>query len=263
MNNGTHEGDDYEINFVRSFNKNKTPFKEYLDAFTENPLRCWMVRVTTKQYSSLSEQKVFTRADCYLIKANEDLQKVLSENDYYLSEDIMGNYNVDHEIVPMSGISIKMAKSDKYQILKLQPKSFKKLFGSYELGAGASLFCLKEEELTKNEALMHGWSTTPEKMAHFFNDITKNNPNFYLNKSICESIKTFSSKAIKKLVDNSEEIQKKVFNGISLYEEPYPAHYFYHKDGIKKLSTIPFYVTTGSGRSHGDYTIVLKPISEF
>ena len=64
---------------------------------------------------------------------------------------------------------------------------------------------------------------------------------------------------IKQLIENSPELQKKIFNGIGLYEEPYTAFYFYHGEDISKLTTIPFNVTTGSGRSKGDYTIVFKP----
>ena len=49
------------------------------------------------------------------------------------------------------------------------------------------------------------------------------------------------------------------FNKFGNYEEPYTAHYFMQNNNISKLGYQPFTVTTGSGRSHGDYTIVLKP----
>jgi hypothetical protein len=63
------------------------------------------------------------------------------------------------------------------------------------------------------------------------------------------------------IISTSPELQQKIFNGITLYDEPYTAFYFYHGNDIKELTYIPFTVTTGSGRSRGDYTIVLKPIS--
>ena len=85
------------------------------------------------------------------------------------------------------------------------------------------------------------------------------NDDFYLNQDICKDIKNYSCIKIKKMIDESRDLQMKIFNGITLYEEPYTAFYFYHGDKIVELTTIPFNVTTGSGRSHGDYTIVLKP----
>ena len=38
----------------------------------------------------------------------------------------------------------------KYQIIKINPSSFKKLFSNIELGAGASIYCKNTEELWKN-----------------------------------------------------------------------------------------------------------------
>jgi hypothetical protein len=61
------------------------------------------------------------------------------------------------------------------------------------------------------------------------------------------------------MIKENKNLQEKIFNGIGLYEEPYTAFYFYHGNEIEKLTTIPFSVTTGSGRSNGKYTIVLKP----
>ena len=53
MNHGTNVGDIAEVEFVSVFNSNKTNFKSYLKHFDKykNP---WMIRVTTKQISSLS-----------------------------------------------------------------------------------------------------------------------------------------------------------------------------------------------------------------
>jgi uncharacterized protein YukE len=83
-----------------------------------------------------------------------------------------------------------------------------------------------------------------------------NNNLTYLSKNI----KNYSCKEIDRLINDSDDMKKKIFNGIGLYEEPYTAMYFYHGGNICKLTTIPFNVTTGSGRSKGDYTIVLKPL---
>ena len=152
-----------------------------------------------------------------------------------------------------------MADSESFQILKVGPHSFYMLFGNYELGAGASLFCLREDELPKNKSLISGWKTSIEDMNLFFKDITHFVPLFYLEQNICKEIKTYSCKTIESLINNCVELQRKIFNGETLYEEPYTAWYFYHGSDIKTLTTIPFSVTTGSGRSKGEYTLVLKP----
>lgn len=259
MYKGTFEGDAEEVEFVKRFNANKGDYSEYLKHFTDDYSNYWMVRVTTKQISSLSNKRVFTRADCYLIEAEDDITYLVRENEFYLSENILLANNIKHRKVSKSGISIKMVSSQSYQILKVGPDSFKNLFDSYELGAGASIFCQREEELVKNKDLFVGWKTTPEKMALYFEDFTSGVASFYLNQEICRNIKTFSSNKIAELINNDETLQQKVFNGIHLYDEPYSAYYFCHGDKIEELKTLPFYVTTGSGRSHGDYTIVLKP----
>ena len=257
-NLGTNEGDITEVEFVTNFNLNKINFKNYLGRFSKykNP---WMIRVTTKQISSLSGKKVFTRADCYLANIISDISKLIIKNGYYLDEDILKVNNIKFEKIPYSGISIKMKNSEDFQILKMRPDSLKNLLGSYELGAGASLYCKNECEVDKNYDLIYGWKSSIEKMIDYFNVFTENNVKFYLNKEICKKIKEYASKEIKNKIESSKEIQKKVFNGIGLYEEPYTAFYFYRGKDIVELSMIPFYVTTGSGRSKGEYTIVLKP----
>ncbi|MDX9744737.1 MAG: hypothetical protein RBT59_13020 [Arcobacteraceae bacterium] len=260
MSRGTYEGDIDEIKFVKRFNRNKENFHNYLKNF-KNSTNHWMVRVTTKQLSKLSNQKVFTRADTYLAIFKTDITDILKENNYYLTEDILTEENIEYEKIPFSGISVKMTDSSNYQILKIGPNSFSTLFSNYELGAGASLYCLRDNELQKNLALINGWNTTPEKMAMFFKDYTNEDVNFHLNQEVCKQIKNYSCKKIEDIINDSQELQQKIFNGKDLYDEPYTAWYFYHGDDIVVLKSIPFSVTTGSGRSHGDYTIVLKPIN--
>ncbi len=258
MYKGTYDGDIDEIKFVAEFNSNKLKFTNYLSKFDDNQ-DLWMIRVTSKQFSKLSNRKVFTRSDCYLAKIKSDITELLEKYDYLLSEDILEKNNIQFCKIPFSGISIKMTTSNSYQILKTGPNSFNSLFGSYELGAGASLFCLKDMELKKNLDLIKGWNTSIEKMTTSFDAFTNNNKEFYLNKEICKAIKNHSCSQITKLIDTNKDLQLKIFNGVSLYEEPYTTYFFYHGDGLNELTTIPFNVTTGSGRTKGDYTIVLKP----
>ncbi len=258
MYRGTYDGDKDEIKFVAEFNSNKSRFNNYLKNFSQYQ-NLWMVRVTTKQLSKLSNRKVFTRSDCYLASIDSDIRALLMENDYLLSEDILNSKGIEYIKIPYSGVSVKMTTSNSFQILKVGPNSFYLLFKSYELGAGASLFCMRDNELYKNIDLIEGWNSSLKKMATYFKNFTDNDKNFYLNKSICKNIKNFSCAQIKSMIENDKQLQLKIFNGVYLYDEPYTAFYFYHGNNLDELSTLPFNVTTGSGRSKGEYTIVLKP----
>ena len=256
MNKGTLEGDEYEIEFVKYFNSHKSSFLNYFNALgIIDYSKHQLVRVTTKQFSTLSKQRVMTRADAYLLKSTAVLY---TNENHYISEDNLHG-DEGYTKVPGSGISIKRADSSKYQILKLTPSSFFELFGEYELGAGASIYCDSKSDYSKNDQVLRGWCTDWNKFIAKFNThtgITSSNKDQEL---VLQATKQYSNHKIKELIDSSKSIQKKVFNGIGLYEEPYTAHFFYNGSKIEALEVIPFTVTTGSGRSRGDYTIVLKP----
>lgn len=261
-NRGTFDGDKQEIDFVKSFNRNKynSDFSIFTRRFKGILDNIYMVRVTTNQFSKLSNTITKTRSDCYAIYSEDTrIPNILQENNYYLGEDNL--QNIDYKIIEKSGISIKIDDSDSYQILKIRPNSFKTLFESYELGAGASLFCKKPAELIKNKDLIAGWNTTLGKMKNYFYFINNEN-DLFLNKEVCQKIKTFCNNKITEMIDKSPELQQKIFNGYPIYDEPYSAWYLYSHGKLEELKYIPFAITTGSGRSHGDYSIVLKPKKE-
>ena len=273
MNRGTFSGDIAEIEFVKLFNteKKSNRFKEYIDQFNSyNVNNIYMVRVTTKQYSKLSNKNLMTRADTYLIKSEDSkLKNILLENENYLDEEILNDNNIKYSPIDFSGVSVKMSDSSRFQILKLTPDSFYKLFKEYELGASASIYCQKEEELSKNDMVCAGWHTSKQEI---INKYCKDMPslNCLLNKDlskfdeimIYKELKWFANNRIAEIIDNDKYLQEIIFNGYHIYEEPYSASYFYKGDAIKKLNYIPFWVTTGSGRSKGNFTIVLKPKNE-
>lgn len=273
MNRGTFSGDIAEIEFVKLFNaqKKSNRFKEYVDNFNNyNIDNIYMVRVTTKQYSKLSNQNVMTRADTYLIKSEDvRMRSILLENNNYIDEGTLKKNSVKYTSINFSGVSVKMSDSNRFQILKLTPDSFYKLFKEYELGASASIYCKKEEELSKNDMVCTGWHTSKQKIIDkYYKDIPSLNRllNNDLSKSdeimIYRELKCFSNNKITEIINNNKHLQEIIFNGYHIYEEPYSASYFYKGDIIKKLNYIPFCVTTGSGRSKGNFTLVLKPKNE-
>lgn len=269
MNRGTYSGDMAEIEFIKMFNSNKhnEKFRSYLNNFKfDNINAVFMVRVTTKQYSELSNRKVMTRADSYLIESiDTKLSDILLKNNNYIDEKILENEKIEFKHIEFSGISIKLSDSYNFQILKLTPDSFCKLFGEYELGAAASIYCQREDELSKNDFVCNGWHTSKQKIIERYNkDIPellslRNSISQADEIKIYKELKTFANNKIVDRIENNKHLQEIIFNGYHIYKEPYSATFFYKNDVIKKLDYIPFTVTTGSGRSKGDFTIVLKP----
>lgn len=272
MYRGTDSGNSAEIDFVKNFNfnKNALEFHSYLEQLKLQSFeKKYMVRVVTKQFSKLSNQTVMTRADTYLIKSEDTkIEKILNQNNYYLDENLLKEYNINYEFIKFSGISVKLSDSSNFQILKLTPDSFYSLFGEYDLGAGASIYCLKEEELVKNDLVIKGWKTSKEniikKYSNFIPDLLKLNYTTSLKEQldIYKKLKDFSNKKITEIVNSNKHLQEIIFNGYHIYEEPYSASFFYKGKNIERLTYIPFNITTGSGRSKGIFTIVLKPKNE-
>lgn len=259
---GTYEGTISEKASVISFNRNpESPvFESYLKSIHKKPEEVLMIRVTTKQLSRLSNQKVNTRADAYAIEIiDKRLLNVLEENEYYLDEEILEGYDDYYNPVEKSGISIKKEESENFTLIKLTPNSFFELFGSFELGYGASVFCKRFDELRLNLQLLEGWHTTIEDLQDYFQSDDINENSLTSSLELCQKMKDISISRIKESIDSSPRLQSIIFNGKDIYDEPYSAYYFMQSNHIESLKYMPYSVTTGSGRSHGDYSIVLKP----
>lgn len=252
-NRGKDEGNLNEINRVKYLNRNvhNEKLSEYVNEFGQ----VYFVKVSTKQYSTLASKKVYTRADSFAIKTNDTrMNSVLKENDFLLDENLLKEHKIDFTPIPFSGISMKLEDSN-YQILKMTPNSFEKLFGNRILGAAASIFVKKEEELCHNKNVIEGWGCTMTKFLEYFN-ITEEELFNSLEK--CKEIRDCAEKEIISRIKTDKELQQKIFNGTGLYEEPYTAHWFMEGENLSKLTTLPFKLTTGSGRHKGNYTLVLK-----
>ena len=107
--------------------------------------------------------------------------------------------------------------------------------------------------MKKNGSVLRGWNTDWDKFNEFFGIEGK------LNIEDFARIKKYATKKIFDSIDQNREIARFVFRGVGNFEEPFTATWFYEKGDLKKAGKIPFKVTTGSGRSHGDFTIVIKP----
>lgn len=260
--NGTYEGDLDEKSSVIYFNRNPddNTFKKYFDSIKSSPNNTLLVRVTTNQFSKLSNQKVKTRADAYAIQIlDKQIFSILEENEFYLDENILENYTDFYTFIPESGISIKISDSEDFTLIKFTPNSFNKVFNSYVLGAAASLFCKKREELFKNQSLLSGWNSNIDEMQQTFSSLSFSENSLTTSLELCKKIKSTAMSLIREKIESSEEIKQLIFNGIGIYEEPYTAFFLMQGNEIQKLIYIEYDITTGSGRSKGLYSIVLKP----
>lgn len=256
-NRGTKEGTVQEIEFVKLLNKKED--LSYWNTLSLNPNNHYAIRVITKKYGKLNESKVLPKADVFIAKGSVD-NDYLASKDYFLDENDVKNFNL--EPIDGSGISIKRADSKQYQIIKMSPSTFKKLFGSNILASGASIYCNKEVEFIKNSKLLEAWDVSDNEFIDYFNqqeNINLTSVTDATSKENLKRIKKFSNEEIAKIINTNKTISDFIFFGIGNFEEPFTAYWLYEHGEFKANYVIPFTVTTGSGRSKGVYTIVLKP----
>ncbi len=258
MNNrGTKEGTVEEKLFVRTVNKNPERYSDILNVDCKKFL---LVHVSHHVYGTIQEKKIFPKADAYAIciKNNEIYSKL---DDYYISEKDLDEYKEDNDYIkiPHTGISIKLIDSPKYQITKINPSTFEKIFSDIELGAGASIYCRREDEIWKNESVLNGWGVKKEQFIEYFELKLGKEINLEDTKTL-QDIKTFSNTKIGNEIKSNKTLSDYIFTGAGNFPEPYPASFIFENNQLRKTNYIPnFKVTTGSGRSKGDFTIVIKP----
>ncbi|HLD55738.1 MAG TPA: hypothetical protein VJB35_05755 [Candidatus Nanoarchaeia archaeon] len=249
MNKGTKEGTIEEVNFVKKLNKDKKNLFWNKLINKKDLSEIFAVRVNTKKFGKINGEKVLPKSDVFLIETKDISLEELQKKDFLLEENDLEK--IKFKIIPESGISIKRIDSIKYQILKMSPNTFKKVFGNYELGAGASIYC-NEKELEKNKSVLRGWKTNEQEILSFFKEEN-------LNLDSCKRIKTKSNQNIFEMINTIKKISDFVFKGTGNFEEPFLANWFYERGNLSKSEKIPFIITTGSGRSKGVFTLVVKP----
>lgn len=262
------EGFENEKEFIKFNNKNKSLDNkvwkfliEDLD-LSEDLSDKFLVKASKQVVSKIHKRKVYPKSDAYLMYGNiskEYLEKV----DYLLDEKNIDGLGLS--IVKFSGISLKKDTSKSFQIMKISPDPFYKLFRSYELGAGASVYCDKIEEIYKNNEVISGWKSNIYKIKEYFKDIEGIDSIDDINVSVEEkmkiykAIKNYSTKQIHYMVINNKNISDAIFKGEGIFEEPYVAHYLLSHGEFGKNKPYSFSITTGSGRSNGKYQLEFKP----
>ena len=254
MNKGTKEGKLEEIYLTKKLNKKID--KSLWKVLQIDSKKHYAVHVTTLKYGAVNKKKIWPKADIFIVKSELTNNK-LKEKNYYLCEHDLKN--ISHTSIPLSGISVKRRDSKRFQIMKIGVSTFRKLFNNTELGAGASIYCLNSNDIYKNESVLNGWKTNWVRFDAFFNKLVDENININTSLKTFKKIKKISNHMIKESIEKDTKLSDFIFKGIGNFNEPYTANYIFEDNKLKLNYYLPFKITTGSGRSKGVFTVVLKP----
>lgn len=252
-----HLGKQQEIHFTKTLNKKEKLY--YWETLTLNPKAHYAIHVKYQHYGTINEQKVWAKADAFIAKGFVP-SLYLEAKDYLLDEDDLDKFHLTP--VERSGISIKQIESQHYQIIKMRPSTFQKLFGSTILAAGASIYYRKEKKLPLNQAVLEGWNISEEAFFTYYSKALNLKVGSVINpncQNCLKKIKRYAKKEISKQIKNDKILSDFIFLGIGNFKEPYTAPWLFEDGTLRKNAPMPFTITTGSGRSRGRFTIVVKP----
>lgn len=258
---GTLEGELEEKKLVQSINKRDSLGVEILKKMNLNLNNVFAVNVTGMVFGKIQGKKIKPKSDIYLFKSDKITKKDLEELDYYISEKDLKPDN----FIEGTGISVKLVDSRQYQILKVNPSTFKIIYKSNLLASGASIYCNKLEEFEKNESVLKAWGVSQKDFINFFSKVIDNVESIFDQRTVlslktAKQVKSYCNNEIKRMSIEDTDISGYIFRGHGNFEEPYVAHWIYEKGKFKELTSYDFTVTTGSGRTKGDFTIVFKPV---
>jgi hypothetical protein len=246
-----------EIEFVQTLNKKEdlSPWK----SLELNPENHYGIRVKYQKYGKLNQRKVWAKADAFIAKGVIPIN-YLKLNSYFLNEDDVKKFNLLP--IEQTGISIKQENSSQYQIMKISSSTFKKLFSSNILAAGASMYYKKRKKLPFNKNILKAWSISEEDFFNYYSkalNLPINSVTHISCQKCLKKIKRYANKEIAKIIKENKSISDFIFYGLGNFQEPFTATWLFEHGEFKKNYLIPFTVSTGSGRSRGKCTIVIKP----
>ncbi len=255
MNKGTLQGNIEEIMLVKKLNKEKKSNLWAILGLEENS-NLFAVRCSKHKYSKISGSTVLPKTDVFIIKTNDKIEL----DDYYIDEDMLEKQKICFEYILNSGISVKEKNSKSFTYQKMGIETFFKVFGNYELGCAIEYYT-NEKDANKNIVLEKAWKTNKTKILRVIQDLkSKYNYEKDLKLSNDKEIKQTAILLAKHIIDNEEEISSFIFRGIGAFENPFFIDYLYKEETLlKDCYPSKYSITTGSGRSRRDYTVVIKP----
>lgn len=262
-NIGTFLGDREEFSLSKVMNSNKSSklWKNIECGDNEN---YYLVKVEKRALSKLSGQKVYAKSDAFIIKADIS-DKFLLEREYLIGENDLDLINYD--IVENTGISIKIKDSDNFSIHKFTKDSFIKFFygcldNSLYVFAGLLLYS-KNDELFKNETILKDLEIEEKEFNKFCLKDLKIKNGYNNNRENIDMIRRECQNILRNIINSNFSLKSSIFTGRGLYDEPYYCDYILRNREIIKftkeyIEELDFQITTGSKRSSGKYTVVIK-----
>jgi len=252
MNKGTRDGDRAEEDFVVDFNSGA--FLAFSERYFPGVTNLRAVRVTSYQFSSLSNGHVKPKADAFLISTDIQRGCTDSSSGQLLTEEDLSEF--PHRVIANSGISIKHPDSEKYQIHKFTRTSFLTLFGDPFLGAGALVYTKNESKIAENREILKGWGISVGEFERELSGRTQTPLHQIANDY--KLIQRHCLAEIKRQILSDRTKLDVVFFGQTTFKSPYFAKYSYIKRVLGIATASDFNVTQGSDRLN-DPTIVVKP----
>ena len=253
MNRGTKEGEKYEKDFCIRFNKRDINLNINIlkNTYLED---LYAVQVKHHKFSLITEKNVKPKSDAFLVNLTKyEFDQCKSEG-FYLNEDSLERLKIKY--LPRSGISIKNLNSKRYQFHKFTYDSFVRTFNNKFLFIGHLIY-EKKHLIHKNDDIFMNLKVSKKTFFENFNSVYEEHDSEDIR---YEKIKTFCKNEICLKINNSKTIQNIIFSGEGVFEDPFYASYFFQNDTLMLMTTpANFCVTTGSGRTKGIYTIVIKP----
>lgn len=260
-NVNTFLGNKEEFDISRRFNKNKTsPIWKELTAGLDSLDNVYMIKVSNRILSHLSNRKVYPKADAFLVECDFDPDYLLSK-EYSLDEsDLIGR---SFKPIENTGISVKMNGSTGYTIQKLTYDSFVKAFSDIIDEPTyiflALLLYSNDREKYKNHDMAKLLVIDEKEVKSYYIDEIGRDLDLD-NIEDLSAIRNWAQKELKESIQDNIEIYKSLFTGSTWFDEPYVAHYVYINKKISENKLTDFSITTGSGRSKGKFSIEIKPI---
>ncbi len=253
-------GQDSEFNLTKELNRNKNhKFWKILLPKELNLDTYYIVQVDSNIMSTLNSKKVKAKSDAFVVKAELE-RDFLIKHEYLLLESLLAG--IEYEKIQNSGISIKKKDSNKYTIQKLSYHSFESLFKDANINSGiiflSLLFYEKDTELYKNDQIIKDFNLIPNEFIKKVNDIFATEFKV-LDKETISIIRTLSQGKLKSIISDSRKIKEMIFMGKGCFNEPYSATFIYKHGNLSQDFFTDIAITTGSGRSKGEYNIAIKP----
>lgn len=256
MNKGTAQGNIEEIELVKKLNKNKQSNLWKILDLSENS-NLYATRCSKQKVSRISGSTVSPKTDVFLIKTEDN---IIFDDDF-VDENMLEEQNISFEYILNSGISVKEKDSKSFTYQKMTRETFFKVFGNYELGCAIEYYT-NEDEINSNLILESAWKTDKDKIIKVIKDLKlEHNYKKDLKLSNYKEIKQTAINLTKHLINNNyNSASDFIFRGVGAFENPFFVNYLYKEGELtKECYPSKYSITTGSGRSHGTYTIVIKP----